>query len=62
MLLGQGAIPLLTARASRWPRGCGAARTPGIQQGATTRGAVGNARQEGFIGVSSQMGAGARML
>ena len=35
MLSGQGAIPLLTARASRWPPGAVArVDRPGIQQGA----------------------------
>jgi hypothetical protein len=34
MLSGQGAIPLLTTRASRWPPGLWRRWTPDIQQGA----------------------------
>jgi hypothetical protein len=63
MLSGQGAIPLLTAKASRWPSGAVArVDRPGNPAGCQRlAGAAGNARQEGCSGVSSQKGAVTRM-
>ena len=59
MLSGQGAIPLLAARASRWPRALWRGWTaPASNRVPTTRR---GARQEGCSSVSSQKGAVTRM-